>query len=126
MKTCIKCHETKELIYFYIRKSSKDGYRNECKLCSAKTSNLWNNDYKIKLKNKNKLWRESNKEKIKNDINNFHLDNPQYRKEYQLNNKEKINLRNKKRREIDKVFRFKENTRNLIKNYFRRNGFKKK
>lgn len=32
-KVCITCEIEKEFFYFPKRKSSKDGYRNECKLC---------------------------------------------------------------------------------------------
>ena len=36
MKTCSKCKEDKELIYFNKRSESKDGYRNVCKKCMPK------------------------------------------------------------------------------------------
>jgi len=33
MKICTKCKEEKELINFSKRKDSKDGYKNQCKIC---------------------------------------------------------------------------------------------
>ncbi len=36
MKTCIKCEIQKNLTEFYKRKNSKDGYRNQCKICHNK------------------------------------------------------------------------------------------
>lgn len=35
-KRCRKCGEEKPVTEFYTRKSSKDGYRNECKACHSK------------------------------------------------------------------------------------------
>ena len=67
-----------------------------------------------------------NKDKIKINIENFYTKNPLYRKEYQKNNKEKINLRNKLRRKNDVIFKLNENIRNLIKNSIKYKGIKKK
>lgn len=40
MKKCCKCKEVKEFIYFGKLKSSKDGYRHDCKSCRKEYSNL--------------------------------------------------------------------------------------
>ncbi len=124
-KRCNKCDDLKEVDEFYKRKTSKDGYRNECKLCSNKNE--------TKRKDKRKETRQSREvitegEKVcricelKKDISEFHIkrgtpdghrneckecvkgikkkyDDPEKRKEYDKirykNNKEEI-LDNKK------------------------------
>lgn len=40
-KTCICCGKTKELVFFQKRKDSKDGFRNECKVCIKKRMENW-------------------------------------------------------------------------------------
>jgi hypothetical protein len=44
-KTCRSCGETKPLAEFHVRKDSKDGYRNDCKLCVNMRSAQWVRDH---------------------------------------------------------------------------------
>jgi hypothetical protein len=124
-KKCVSCDLEKEITCFSVRKDSKDGYRNQCKVCTTKQKNI----NKIKNYEKYELlrkeWVSKNKDKIKINIENFYTKNPLYRKEYQKNNKEKINLRNKLRRKNDVIFKLNENIRNLIKNSIKYKGIKK-
>ena len=39
-KTCITCKIEKEITSFNIRKDSKDGYRNQCKVCTTTQKNI--------------------------------------------------------------------------------------
>lgn len=41
MKQCSKCLEYKELEHFFKSKTSKDGYRNDCKECHNEIKKLW-------------------------------------------------------------------------------------
>ena len=87
IKVCSKCKRilVANEINFNKRKDSKDGLRNECKICKKKMSKKYRENNKDILKKSNKKWRENNVEKIK-----------KYKKEYRENNKEKI----KKKRKI--------------------------
>jgi len=90
-KKCSKCGVEKELCEFHKQSSNKTGYRASCKNC-RKTE-----------KEKNKLYKEKNKEKIRIN-NNIWLKNnsdymKKYQKEYNLKNREKLNLKLKKWKE---------------------------
>lgn len=124
-KTCITCKIEKEITSFNIRKDSKDGYRNQCKVCTTTQKNIDKIKKYEKYESFRKKWVYKNKNKLKINVENFHRKNPLYRKEYQKNNKEKINLRNKLRRENDVIFKLSENIRNLIKNSIKYKGVKK-
>lgn len=41
MKKCTQCGEEKELCHFYSNSASKDGKRNNCKICQDKIRNAW-------------------------------------------------------------------------------------
>ena len=125
IKICGNCNVGKKTNEFSSRKISKDGFRNICKLCESKKHSEWyfKNIEKIKLKNS--IWRENNKDKILLNVENFHNKNPNYNKEYNIKNRENINIRNNKRRNTDINFKIKENIRLLIKNSFKFNNNKK-
>lgn len=40
-KRCSQCNEKKQLAYFYIDKTHRDGYRTECKLCKSAKSKAY-------------------------------------------------------------------------------------
>ena len=42
-KICIKCNIEKPLLEFPKRKNSKNGYRNDCKICKSKQDKQLNN-----------------------------------------------------------------------------------
>lgn len=64
MKICKKCGLEKEFIFFYKRKNSKDGYRNECIECKKKGID------KIKQSEKNRNYYLENRENILLNSNN--------------------------------------------------------
>lgn len=117
-KICNLCNKGKTFNEFSKRKNSKDGYRNSCKLCINKQKYNYYLKHKEYLDKKSKIWRDNNKDKLKDNVNKFHNNHPNYRREYQINNRAVISIRYKNRRDNDELFRLKENTRNLIKNSF--------
>ena len=85
MKTCSKCDNEKKLSEFNFRKDIQR-YRNECIQCSSI---------------KHKEWRNNSPDKVK-----------QIQKKYNEQNKGKISLYLKNKRETDVNFRLISNTRN--------------
>ena len=91
MKKCNKCGKIKSFDEFYKRNTSKDGYRNECKVC---LSDVHKNNYennKDTIKKKSKKYREENK--------NYYTE---YNKQYKETNKEILSEYQKKYREENK------------------------
>ena len=113
-KICTKCNISKLLDSFYIRKDSKDGYRNSCKECDLKKSKNYYKDNIISKDEYHCNYRKLNSENLKNKS-----------KIYRINNKEKINLYFKNRKSIDPLFKLSTNIRSMICDCFRRNGYTK-
>lgn len=92
-KQCTKCKITKPLTleYFRKRKSSRDGFRNECKTCLIEYSKKWREDNPEYGED----YRRNNKEKIAKY-------QKKYDKKYYVKNKEKIDDKNKKHYEENK------------------------
>ena len=64
-KTCIKCGEEKPLTEYPVRKDSKDGFRNVCKVCKAIQMKAYCQENRETLVAKRKAYREANHEMIK-------------------------------------------------------------
>lgn len=112
-KKCIKCLQIKPAIEFHKRKDSKDGLRNECKVCAVKRASLWSKENKNKRNQYLKDYYIENAEKIKKKSRKWRRDNPEKARlqdslksktrcrktenlrsrEYRKNNPEKINAR---------------------------------
>lgn len=94
-KTCTICGKdfpaTSE--YFYVRKDSKDGLRNDCKECRKNHTKEYSKDNKEKVSEYGKQYREQNKEKMKD-----------YKKQYYENNNANILENNKKWKEDNKEY----------------------
>ena len=101
-KKCKKCNVVKDVSEFYKRKVSKDGFRNECKLCRKK----YNEENKESLAKSNKAYKEANKEKavklrkIYKETNKGKI--AKQRREYRKENLEKIAKDIKKWKELNK------------------------
>lgn len=54
MKHCKKCNTTKPLDCFYKHKSTKDGYRSECKVCTVDVNRTWHKNNKERRYKKNR------------------------------------------------------------------------
>jgi hypothetical protein len=92
MKKCIKCGVEAEITNFSKRKDSKDGFRNECKVCEKIRKNT--TSYKEKTKNRNKQTYLANPDKFKLKTKLYCLTNPEKKKistkKHYNTNKEKI------------------------------------
>lgn len=124
-KRCITCNIIKNVSEFYIRKDSKDGYRNDCKIClnDRKKNNpdkrkdsdkKYRDNNKDKIKTSHKKWVEKNKDTLK-----------QYQKTYKELNKEIRNEKEKERKLNDHTYNLKHSIRNLIRQSFKTKNFKK-
>lgn len=84
MKICSKCELSKDLNYFYKRKSSKDGHGCQCKLCIKKyNQDRYDLNSSIIIK-KQKQYIECNS-----------VDRKKYSLDYYYKNKEKLNNKHK-------------------------------
>lgn len=146
MKSCSKCKIEYDLIFFNKDKSSKDGYRSNCKYCSKK----YREDNKesilqYKLKNKDKI-KEYQKGIVYDPIKKreYYLNNIEliklkssvnyllnkdkkikYQQEYYKNNRDKIYKYLSDKRENDNLYNLTVNVRNLINNSFYNEGYSK-
>lgn len=78
MKQCSKCGQAQPLENFYFRKSSKDGYHQQCKKCLLKqVSNNYFANSEL-AKNRSKKWRKDNSEHKKNVDKNWREKNKDY------------------------------------------------
>lgn len=148
MKVCKGCEIPKEVTEFNKNLKMKDGLLNFCKEClyhkhkeSRKISYL-NNKERIKSyleENKEKIKKRSNeyyttyydknKEKIIEYQKEYRIKNidvkKEYEKGYRTNNKEKRSIYHKNRKEIDHLYKFTLNIRNVIYTSFKNKGYSK-
>jgi hypothetical protein len=136
MKRCIKCGEEKLMTkeYFPVRKSAKDGYRNECKTCcNARARHrdkqrLLNetDEQRVQRLAKYKVKREKPKVREKRKRNKAAWDERNkehrlaYSKEYYSNqeNRDKVNAYRRNRRATDPVYKLQANVRCAIRHGF--------
>jgi hypothetical protein len=108
-KVCSTCKDDKSVIYFHKDSSNKDGYRNRCKKCCAKTYKNWYS------KNKKKKIKQTKKRYYKD--HEFYLF---YARQYYRKNKKHLNKidykRKKQRKLIDVNFKIVCNLRTRIYN----------
>ena len=125
-KICTKCKIEKDINNFRKEKRTKVGLQSQCKQCE-KEYRLKNHEKRIEymkeyykknkkeLLQKNKAYRENHKEEKKlND------------KLYRETHKKERNKKDLIRKSQDPIYKLKCNLRGMIKNSFRRRGFKKK
>lgn len=129
-KICNICNIDKPIIDFHNRKDSKDGVRNECKVCTRikineyrktnkEKTNKWNREtyYKNieKHKETKKKYRQKTKEEQKIRV-----------KKWKENNKEKIKNYPKERKKLDIIFKLRCNIRSRVKNFLKSKNITKK
>ncbi len=109
MKTCSKCKVEKELLDFNKDATKVDGLTSSCKECKRKVDN----NYSKNNKKKRKDYTDSKKEEKRE----YDIIYKKRRKELREERKPKKIIK-----ETNHISRFKDNSRNLIKNSFKRNG----
>lgn len=131
-KICRKCNEEKSLEHFTFRKDSKK-YRNECKECVSLKNKEYRNNNRELLNNISKeryklnkdkwiAYRKRNEEHIKEYMKEYGL---KYRKENKDSIRNALRIYEKKRRNIDPIFKMKLQIRHCIRDSFNRKGLKK-
>jgi len=95
-KICSKCKIEKEVCEFYNNKATYDGKRPECKLCTNKQSILYNKKNKDKVDKIKQKYVDNNRTKVKLSKKEWFNKNPEYMKEYYINNANYIKEKNKK------------------------------
>lgn len=114
-KICSKCNEEKEVCEFSKRKTSKDGYRQYCKICHL--------DYAKKyVKENTERYNKYQDKYYSNNVETHRLKSCEY---YQ-NNKEKVHNYRKIRYHTDNFFKLKITVRNRINVFLRKNNITKK
>lgn len=130
MKKCNKCDIILPYSSFHKQNSSKDGHKNICKDCRKQSDKNYIINNKEKIKESIRNWRLDNKEKIKENLQKYYLNNKSniklYNKKWRIENKNKMTQYNKNRRAKDPLFKLSGNIRNLIYQYIKNNGYKKK
>ena len=100
---CCKCGEIKTVDNFNKNKTQKDGYKNECKLCTKEYKKQYRIENKEKIRKYQRQYheryKEENKEKIGENSYKYRKNNKEkireINKKYYQENKEKINKRNR-------------------------------
>ena len=97
MKKCTKCHNNKDLSDFYKSKTSKDGFRWQCKSCNSATSKEYHSENKEKQHENNRKWILENKEKRNERKRKWNKDNPEkikkYKSKYRMTEETKEKIR---------------------------------
>lgn len=107
-KICSKCKEEKDICEFGYHNSTKDNLRTSCKECR---------------KIEGKFYRENNVKKRKETLQNWYNKNPEYNKNYYINNTDKVKKLNKNWYELNKEKHRENNRMWLEKNKNRMNEY---
>jgi hypothetical protein len=110
-KICSKCGEEKVVSEFSKDKSKKDGHRPNCKVCNRKY-------FKMK--------RLENPELMAKNLKEFYKKNPNKRKEYRENYKNRKHEQRKERRKTDIIFSLTNNLRCRLAKYLKILNIRKK
>lgn len=110
-KICSKCGQEKNTDNFRKDMTKKDGHRPECKVCVQEFE---------------KLVRDSNPEKTKKRVEKFYELNPNKRKEYRENYKNRKHQQRKERRKKDPIFSLINNMRSRLYKYLTKMDITKK
>ena len=147
-KKCNRCFIEKELSNFCKNISKKDGLEIYCRECNKEYKKGYHFKNKEIIKEKKSIYYINNKSKLLERVKEYNKENKEIRKEYfkkyYINNKEIIlervkeyNIENKEirkeyireylknRKKNDILFKITTDTRKVMSNYFKRNGYGK-
>jgi hypothetical protein len=82
LKQCSKCGIEQPLTNFYLRKSSKDGYYQQCKPCLYAVHKKWNKANSEKVNLSKKAWVKANPEKNSASKKAWNKANPEKNSDY--------------------------------------------
>lgn len=129
-KICSKCKIEKEVCEFNKRKDSKDGHRNECKICwylkgrdyikkHPQKKQEYNNKWLSKNTCYNKQYYKNNEKKFLDNRIKFNILNPDYNKNYYDNNKNYFSDYVMYKYNSNNLYRLSHLTRNRIKEFLK-------
>jgi hypothetical protein len=102
MKICTKCKENKTLDEFYKKKSHKDGFNSQCKICVDYNCDVYDKGHSEKIRTHKKNWEIRNPEKAKALKVSYKENNPEKlkatKKNWKSNNIGRVNADTAKRR----------------------------
>ena len=113
-KICTVCHQEKNINYFHKSKSSKDGFRCDCKSCRSIERQEYNKKNKEKNKEYKKKYYELNKDTIKLYNDEWVKNNPGYQGKY-----------HKERMKNDPIFHISQKLRARLRDYLKKNKITK-
>jgi len=131
MKICKICKLEKDLSEFNKRKLSKDGIDYSCRECLSDLNKKYNENNRLKIKNRRAKHYQENKERLNFISKEFHRENKDIIKDYYLRSDVKLRYREYRkkykndRKKNDNIFCFSEKIRKTISNLFKKNGFNK-
>jgi len=114
-KICSVCKNEKNIDDFHKSKSSKDGFRWDCKDCRKIERKIYNQKNNQKNKEYKKKYYELNKETIQTYNKEWSKNNPKYQGEY---HKEKMKK--------DPIFHMSQKLRSRLRDYLKKNKISKK
>ena len=104
-KICTVCNIEREIMEFYKKSSSKDGYRTNCKYCCME----YNKQRKDRQREYNKNYIQKNSELLKEKNRQYYRDNIDYFKEKNIEIRQR--LCPEKKKEYSKKYESKESTK---------------
>lgn len=111
MKTCIRCAKSKALNEFYLRPDNPNKHNNKCINCVKLESAKHARDFPERKKIRDKKWREDNKAHLNEYARIRYHENPEPKKQYAKNNRNKINARTRHKRATDPQYKIGMNLR---------------
>ena len=118
-KICNKCNTEKPVIEFRNRADSKDGKRNDCKICQSKHNKSYNQANAIIISKKRTKFYYDNQERLLTEKKANYNTN---KKVFIERNRQYLN----KKRNTDPIFKLKRNMRTMINKALKKKGFTKK
>lgn len=128
-RKCSVCGEIKEVEEFYYRKDNNK-YRSECKKCfnelHAEKHKIYRDTHKEHYKQYAKEYLEKNRDVIIKKKRDYNRNNFEKRRQYRLDHLEDYRQYYHTRKEVDPLYKFVIQVRNIIRDSVKRKGYTKK